>query len=161
MPRWPAARLAALLVAAGCGGGAPAPIAVQPAPADSAPPLAAGPSLGAAVDAARRVVEAFVAAEAQHDLAADTLLAPEADFIMSGIVITRRPRLAAIVGRGTAVVEEARAGLAGAFAYVVVVYRFDSPSPGLRDRARGTFVLERRPAGWRIRHAHSSMVERW
>jgi hypothetical protein len=80
---------------------------------------------------------------------------------MGGIIVTRRPRLAAFVGRGEAAGEEARVGLAGGLAWVVVVYRFDSPSPGLRDRARGTFVLERRTAGWRIRHVHTSMVERW
>lgn len=112
-------------------------------------------------DAVGAVVAAFVAAEARGDQSGDTLLATGADFIMGGIVVTNRPRLAAMVGRGEAVVEEARMGVSGAFAYAAVVYRFDSPTPSLNDRARGTFVLERRAAGWRIRHVHTSMVERW
>jgi ketosteroid isomerase-like protein len=137
-------------------------VAVDPAPA---PPAAAAADTGitmvAETNAARAVVAAFVAAEARGDAAADTLLLPGTDFVMGGIVITSRPRLAAFVGRGEASLEEAREGLSGAFAYVVVVYRFDGPTPALRERARGTFVLERRTAGWRIRHVHTSMVERW
>ena len=139
----------------------PAPAATAPAP----PPTAALPPdtnpLSRAADAARATVAAFVAAEARGEASADTLLAPDADFVMGGIVVTSRPRLAAMVGQGDATLEEARIGTSGVFAYVVAVYRFDSPTPSLSDRARGTFILQRLPAGWRIVHVHSSMVERW
>jgi hypothetical protein len=151
--------LAAALLA--CAPSPPPQLAVQP---DAPPPASSadtGVALATDAAAARAVVAAFVAAEARGEAAADTLLASGADFVMGGIVITSRPRLAAFVGRGEAAVEDARVGVSGAFAYVVIVYRFDSPSPGLRDRARGTFVLERRTAGWIIRHVHTSMVERW
>ena len=155
-----ASALALALAGAACGGGAPPVVPVLPEPA----PVAArdtAPSMASEADAVRAAVAAFVAAEARGDQAADTLLATGADFIMGGIAITNRPRLAAMVGRGDGVVEEARVSVAAAFAYAAVVYRFDSPTPSLRDRARGTFVLERRLAGWRIRHVHTSMVERW
>ncbi len=164
MRRW--ASVSALLALAACG----APPASQPVPEQAAaapsPAAADAPArddapLSASADAARDAVAAFVAAEARGDGSADTLLAQDADFIMGGILVTSRPRLAAMVGRGDAQIEEARVGTSGAFAYVVAVYRFDSPTPSLDDRARGTFILEKHTAGWRIRHVHSSMVERW
>lgn len=109
--------------------------------------------------AARAAVLAFVAAEAAGDPSADTLLATGADFIAQGIRITNRPRLAAMVGRGEAGLDEARTQVAGGMAWVVAIYRFRGR--GEPERGRGTFVLERRPAGWRIKHVHSSWVERW
>lgn len=161
MPHSPRASAAALLawLAACAPGGSPA-VPVQPSSALPAT-VSSATDLSAEADAARAVAAAFIAAEARGDRSGDTLLATGADFIMGGIIVTNRPRLAALVGRGAAVVEDAVIGVSGAFAYVVAVYRFDSPTASLRDRARATFVLERRPAGWRIRHVHTSMVERW
>jgi len=160
MRRWATASFALLLAAC------PAPRPSSPVPEQTAAPapVAAQPDttpLSASADQARAVVAAFVAAEARGDGSADTLLAQDADFVMGGILVLSRPRLAAMVGQGTGTLEEARMGVAGAFAYAVVVYRFDSPTPSLRDRARATFILERHVAGWKIRHVHSSMVERW
>ncbi len=163
MRRWASA--SALLLLAAC----PGPPASQPVPvqASAAAPGAAATlpadtaSLSATADAARAVVAAFVAAEARRDGSADTLLAQDADFIMGGILVTSRPRLAALAGPGGAQLEETRVGVSGALAYVVAVYRFDSPTPSLSDRARGTFILEKHTAGWRIRHVHTSMVNRW
>jgi len=43
--------------------------------------------------------------EARGDESADTLLSPGADFINGGIPVTRRPRLAAVLGRGEATIE--------------------------------------------------------
>ncbi len=114
-------------------------------------------------DAARAhdVAVAFLEAEAKGDAAADTLLAPGADFIMTGVRVTTRPRMAGLNGPGDAVVEEANLGVAGAFAWVVLGYRFNGRTPQLGERARATVILEKQRAGWRIRHVHSSMVERW
>lgn len=160
MRRWTG--VSALLALAACAGPpASRPIPVQADSAAAAAPAGDTTSPGADAEAARAVVAAFVDAEARGDGSADTLLAQDADFIMGGIVVTSRPRLAAMVGRGDAQLEEARVGTSGAFAYVVAVYRFDSPTPSLDDRARGTFILEKHTAGWRIRHVHTSMVERW
>jgi hypothetical protein len=139
--------------------------ACAPRPAgDAAAPMPAavaelGP-LGAEAAAARDVVTAFIAAEAAAENP-DTLLAPGADFLMSGIAVTRPPRLAGLNGPGSASVEAASTNVGGALAWVVVAYRFDARVPGLEGRARGTFVLEKQRAGWRIRHVHTSMVERW
>jgi hypothetical protein len=107
------------------------------------------------------VVTAFIAAETQNGASADTLLDGSADFIMTGVRVTTRPRLAGINGPGTATIEESSTGLAGAFAWVVVRYRFEGRTSDLNELAHATFVLEKQRAGWRIRHVHSSMVERW
>jgi hypothetical protein len=119
----------------------------------------AGPASDAA--SARAVAQAFLELEAAGDSAADTLLAAGADFLMTGIRVTARPRVAGVNGAGQASVEEASVGSAGAFAWVVFAYRIGARTPALSERARGTFVLERQRAGWRIRHVHTSMVERW
>ena len=122
--------------------------------------VAAG-QLDADAGRAHDVAIAFLEAEARGDAAADTLLAPGADFIMTGVRVTTRPRLAGLNGPGDAVVEEANLGLAGSFAWVVLGYRFNGRTPQLGERARATVILEKQRAGWRIRHVHSSMVERW
>ncbi len=121
------------------------------------------PMGGMAVEtaAARDVVGAFIAAEARGDEAADTLLAPGADFVATGIVRTNRPRLAAMIGRGDGTIEEARSETSGSFAWVAVVYRWVGRTPDTEGRARATFILERTLAGWRIKHTHSSAVARW
>lgn len=139
---------------------AAAPACTRRLAAPPAEPVAIGnPSVETA--AARDVVSAFVTAEARGDEAADTLVSADADFIATGIAVTARPRLAGMIGRGEGTIEEARTELAGSFAWVTVVYRWVGRTPDSAERARATFVLERRIAGWRIRHVHSSMVERW
>ena len=110
---------------------------------------------------ARAAVNTFLTLEARGLPAADTLLSLGADFIITGVKVTTRPRLAGLNGPGETAVEEAATGLSGSFAWVVVGYRFEGRSPALNERARATFVLEKQRAGWRIRHVHSSMVERW
>ncbi len=123
---------------------------------------AARDGVGAEAVAARAVVAAFIAAEAGADPAADTLLTTDAEFVASGIALTTRPRLAALNGPGTGAVEAATTRVTDAgVAWLAVVYRFDARTPALSDRGRATFILEKRRAGWRIRHVHSSAVERW
>jgi len=109
----------------------------------------------------RDATAGFIAAEARGDESADTLLTPDADFIMTGIPVTRRPRLAGVLGRGEAAVEDSRTQLAGEFAWVVVVYRWTQDGGDDVERGRATMILERRTAGWRIRHVHSSTVSPW
>jgi hypothetical protein len=111
--------------------------------------------------AAREVAVGFVLAEARGDAAADTLLAPGADFINGGIPVTRRPRLAAVLGRGVATVEDLRTQLAGEFAWVVAVFRWQGTGGAEPERGRATMILERRGTLWRIRHVHSSTVAPW
>ncbi len=109
----------------------------------------------------RDVATGFIAAEARGDESADTLLTPGADFIMGGIPVTRRPRLAGVLGRGESAVEDLRTQLAGDFAWVVAVYRWTGNGGDDVERGRATMILERRSAGWRIRHVHSSAVAPW
>ena len=153
MRRW--ARASALILTLTACGRGTASRGLDPAP------VTATATLGAEAAAARDAVTAFITAEAGGERGADTLLAAEADFIMTGIAVTQRPRLAGLNGPGQAVVEAATTRVGGALAWVTVVYRFESPIPDLNERGRGTFVLERQRAGWRIRHVHTSMVERW
>lgn len=159
MPRWKVVRhLSAALLAFGLGCAGRAAPSAGDVPAD-APTL---PDVAALAALARGVVNQFVAAEAEGGAAADTLLATGADFLMTGVRVTTRPRLAGLNGPGQAVVEEAAIGLTGSSAWVVVAYRFTGRTPDLAERARATFVLEMQRAGsWKIRHVHSSMVARW
>jgi len=150
MPRWRVARGLAAVLLAGCAG--------RPVPSATAP-LGVDPAREAA--AARAVAEAFVTAEARGDEAADTLLAPGADFINSGIAVEARPRLAAFIGRGEATIETIRTEVSGALAWVVAVYRWTGGGGRIVQRGRATLVLERPAAGWRIRHVHSSAVPPW
>ncbi len=148
MRRWPAA--SACVALAAC--------AAQPGPR-SAAPRELGPAVEAA--AARDVASGFIAAEGRGDGAADTLLAPGADFINGGIEVSARPRLAAVLGRGEASVEATRIQVAGELAFVVAVYRWSGPGSDGGERGRATIILERRASGWRIRHVHSSTVAPW
>ncbi|HXY68559.1 MAG TPA: nuclear transport factor 2 family protein [Gemmatimonadales bacterium] len=154
LPRWRAARRSPVVAGA-------LTLALAACAARGVPrsPLPYDPPREAA--RVRAVVESFVAAEARGDGAADTLLAPDADFVASGIVVTRPPRLAAVLGRGDGAVEDVRIQLAGEFAWVVLVYRWTLPGGDDIERGRATVVLERREGGWRIRHLHSSTVAPW
>ena len=152
MRRWArASATAVLLLLAACAHRAPRITTVQ------------GPAANLETDAAaaRTAVNAFFAMEARLAPAADTLLALGADFTMTGIRVTSRPRLAGLNGPGEVFVEEASAGVSGEFAWVELSYRFVGRTPDLSERARATIILEKQRAGWRIRHVHSSMVERW
>jgi len=152
MRRWTRASASLLLAAAaGCAHGAPRVTTVEG-------PLA---SLEADAAAARAVVNSFLTQEARLAPTADTLLGPGADFIMTGLRVTARPRVAGFNGPGDVFVEEASAGVSGEFAWVVLSYRFAGRTADLAERARATIILEKQRAGWRIRHVHSSMVERW
>jgi hypothetical protein len=145
MRRSPASAAATLALAA-CAARAGVPIRVDPAREAAA---------------ARAVAEAFITLEARGDVAADTLLAPDADFINTGVVVTARPRLAAVIGPGEATVDGMRTQVAGELGWVVAVYRWTGDVGGEVGRGRVTMVLERGAAGWRIRHVHSSSVAPW
>ncbi len=152
MPRSAASAVALALGLAGC-----APARTPVIELSAAPTATIGDDAAQARDAAAR----FLALEARGDGAADSLLASGADFVVTGVRVTVRPRLAGLNGTGDAVIEEGRTGVAGTVAWVVVSYRFAATAPALSERARATFILEKQRAGWRIRHVHSSMVERW
>jgi hypothetical protein len=150
MRRWRAARILSAVLLAACAGRA-APTATAPLGVDPAREAAA----------VQAVAETFIAAEARGDESADTLLVPGADFINSGIAVAARPRLAAVIGRGVATIENLRTEVTGQLAWVVAVYRWTGVAGQLVEQGRATLVLERREAGWRIRHVHSSAVPPW
>ncbi len=149
LPRWTRASALAFLLA-GC--------STRVVPRAGAP-LGLDPARETA--AAREVAGVFIAGEARGDEAADTLLAPGADFINGGIAVTVRPRLAGIPGRGDATIENLRTELSGELAWVVAVYRWSGQGGRLEGRGRATLILGRREAGWRIEHVHSSTVPPW
>jgi len=153
MPRWAARSVAALLAAA------------LAACARQGPVLRGGPlvfgSPGDDLAALRAVVTAFVVGEARGDEGVDTLLAGGADFVVSGVPISNRPRLAGMPGRGLGAVLEFSGSVAGDAAWAVVAYRWQGEDPAGAELGRATFVLARMPAGWRIHHVHASHVERW
>jgi len=119
------------------------------------------PTLGADVATIRAAVAAFVLGEAALEQSVDTLLAREADFVMDGVALERQPRLAGVPGPGTGTVNDLQIQLAGDYAWVVAGYAWVGDDPAGAERGMATFVLQRQGAGWRIRHVHSSHVERW
>jgi hypothetical protein len=162
MPRWtvrsPAARrgAAALLTGAalglgGCAGRPAAAVGTQ---------LQMGP-VGGDVPAVRAVVTAFVLEESRGAPGVDTLLAPGADFIVTGTRIATRPRLAGVPGPGTGSVEELRIQVAGDRAWASASYSWVGADPAGAEVGLATFILQRQPGGWRILHVHSSHVARW
>jgi ketosteroid isomerase-like protein len=77
------------------------------------------------------------------------------------VVLERRPRLAGVPGPGTGSVNDLHIQVAGDCAWAVAGYAWVGSDPEGAERGMATFVLQRRGAGWRIRHVHSSHVERW
>lgn len=143
------ARFAALLALAACGSRVPPP-----------GPLLSS-TLGADVAAIRAAVAAFVAGEAALEPAADTLLARGADFVTDGVILEHRPRLAGVPGAGTGSVHDLQIQVAGDYAWAVAGYVWVGDDPDGAERGMATFVFQRQGAAWRIRHLHSSHVERW
>jgi len=118
-------------------------------------------TLGEDGPAIRAVVTAFVLGEARGDESVDTLLAAGADFIATGVPVTERPRLPGMPGPGTGSVMALRTSVAGDYAWAVASYGWAGSNPSAGERGFATFVLQRLPAGWRVRHVHASHVERW
>lgn len=118
-------------------------------------------TLAADVAAVRATVAAFVTAEAGGDERADTLLARGTDFVVDGVALENRPRLAGVPGPGTGTVNDLQIQVAGDWAWAVAGYAWMGDDPEGAERGMATFVLQRQPAGWRIRHVHSSHVARW
>jgi len=139
----------ATLALAACAPRAPAPLPTLPS------------TVGEDAAAVRAVVTAFIVGEARGDEGTDTLLAPGADLIVTGVPLTERPRLAGVSGPGTGTVRELRVEIAGDQAWAVAGYGWVGRDPSGEERALATFILQRFAGGWRIRHAHSSHVERW
>ncbi len=148
MRRWTAASVLAAALAA-CVGRAAGPVT----------PMGFDPIREAA--AVRGAATAFILEEARGDTAADTLLDAGATLIANGVAVAGPPRLASVLGPGSGTVDALETQLAGDVAWVVAAYRWTAPDGADERRARATIVLERRPAGWRIRHVHSSAVAPW
>ena len=153
MPRWIAGSRGALVALALLACARPASVVVRPQ-------HFAG-TVGEVAPAIRAVVTAFVLGEGRGDESVDTLLAPGADFIATGVPVTTRPRLPGMPGPGTGSVTALRTSVAGEYAWVVVSYGWVGGNPSAGERGVATFVLQRLPAGWRIHHVHASHVERW
>jgi hypothetical protein len=141
--------LAAALAAAACTPRVPPP-----------GPLLAS-TIEADVPAVRAAVAAFVVGEAGGDTDVDTLLASGSDFVVDGVFLEHRPRLAGVPGPGTGSVNDLQIQVAGDYAWAVAGYGWMGSDPEGAERGLATFVLQRQSAGWRIRHVHSSHVERW
>ena len=153
MPSWIAGSRGALVALALLGCARPAGIVVRP--------QRFAATVGEDGPAIRAVVVAFVLGEARGDESVDTLLAPGADFIATGVPVTERPRLPGMPGPGTGSVMALRTSVAGDYAWAVASYGWVGSNPLAGERGFATFVLQRLPAGWRIHHVHASHVERW
>lgn len=141
--RWPSAAALAWFTMAACAGARP-----------GLPPAATG-AAELADHLAERAAEAL-AADARLDRA-DSLYVQESEIIADGARRAGPPRFAGIAGRGQVSVGSSRVELAGAFALVLMEYRWLSAAEDLASEAHATVFFTRQADGrWRISHAHSS-----
>ncbi len=141
--RWPRAALLAALATMGCAGRrATAPVAMPGA-------------IELADEIADRAAHA-ITADARLERA-DSLYAPDAELIADGARRVVPPRYAGVSDAGQVSIGSSRVEVSGAFAWVVVEYRWFSAGQDLFREARATILFGRQPDGrWRISHAHSS-----
>ena len=102
-----------------------------------------------------------LAADAAADRAADTLYAQEAIVVANARTRLRTPRFAGVGYGGRVTIAAATVTLQGRFAWGVLDYRWFNVAQQQAEAGRATFMLESRPAGWRIVHVHSSQLLPW
>lgn len=141
--RWPSVVLLVVLGTTDC------------ARTQTAPP-AAMPGAGELADEIAEHAAQALVADARLDRA-DSLYAPDAELIADGGRRPLPPRYAGIAGTGQVSIGSSRVEVAGAFAWVLIEYRWFSPGQDLIREARATILFGQQADGrWRIVHAHSS-----
>ena len=93
--------------------------------------------------------------------AADSLYSADAIVVANARVRLGSPRFAGVGYGGRITVATAAVTLHGTFAWAMVDYRWFNAEQRQVEAGRATFVLEQRPGGWRIIHAHSSQLLPW
>lgn len=93
---------------------------------------------------------------------ADSLYTFDAVVVANARPRLRAPRYAGIgpVG-GRVVITEFTSQVQGGFAWARVSYRWYLVAANLSEAGTATFILQKRPEGWRIAHAHSSQLLPW
>lgn len=99
--------------------------------------------------------------DAVRDAAADSLYAPDAMVVANARMRLGAPRFAGVGYGGRVTVATATVTLHGKYAWAMVDYRWFNVEQRQAEAGRATFVLEERPGGWRIIHAHSSQLLPW
>ncbi|HEX9610780.1 MAG TPA: nuclear transport factor 2 family protein [Gemmatimonadales bacterium] len=93
--------------------------------------------------------------------AADSLYAADAVVVANARVRLGPPRFAGVGYGGRITIAAAAVTLHGTFAWAMVDYRWFNTEQRQAEAGRATFVLEQRPSGWRVIHAHSSQLLPW
>jgi ketosteroid isomerase-like protein len=104
------------------------------------------------------VVRQALALDGAGDAAADTLYTPDATVIANARLRMQGPRFAGVGPGGRITVAAAAVTVRQATAWARVDYRWFNAAERRAEAGRATFVLEQRPQGWRIIHAHSSQL---
>jgi hypothetical protein len=131
---------------AGCGAGS---IAARPAPAATT------------TSAIQEMVRVALTLDAARDARADSLYAADAIVVANARVRQAAPRFAGVGMDGRVTVAATSVTLHGKFAWAMVDYRWFNVEQRQAEAGRATLVLEERPGGWRIIHAHSSQLLPW
>lgn len=141
--RWRSGALLFALGTMGCAG--------RPA----TPPAAMPGAVELADEIADRAAHA-ITADARLDRA-DSLYSSDAELIADGARRLIPPRYAGVSDAGQVSIGSSRVEVAGAFAWVLVEYRWFSAGQDRIREARATILFSRQADGrWRITHAHSS-----
>ena len=111
--------------------------------------------------AVQAIVRDALTLDAARDARADSLYAPDAIVVANARVRLGSPRFAGVGYGGRVTVATAAVTLHGTFAWAMVDYRWFNAEQRQAEAGRATFVLENRPGGWRIVHAHSSQLLPW
>jgi hypothetical protein len=99
--------------------------------------------------------------DAAGDRAADSLYSADARIIADARARLGTPRFAGVGFGGRVTIAAATVTLQGQFAWAMVDYRWFNVTERQAEAGRATFILEQRPEGWRIVHAHSSHLLPW
>ena len=125
--------------------------------------VAVRPTVAAATSATiQAIVREALALDATQDRGADSLYAGDATIVANSRIRLGPPRFAGVAYGGRVTVASATAvTLQGRFAWAIVDYRWVNAEQRLAEAGRATFILEERPGGWKIVHAHSSHLLPW
>ena len=108
-----------------------------------------------------RMVRQALLFDASRDVGADSLYAPDAVVVANARVRLGHPRYAGVGYGGRVTVAAASVTLSGEFAWATLDYRWFNMAQRQAEAGRATFVLAKRPSGWKIIHAHSSQLLPW
>jgi len=124
-------------------------------------PKQATPAARGSPNRVEAIVRQAILADAAGDRTADTLYTSDAMVVANARTRLGTPRFAGIGAGGHVAVAAASVMLQGHFAWATIDYRWISATQNQVEVGRATFICEEKREGWRIVHAHSSLLLPW